>query len=159
MQELVGHEHLGLSPSTIDTQSSTASEIRVLEQLPLPEDLNPPLLPPALDTPPPLDSVPIASSRYTGGVRIMADNSEPTASDTTDSESSGTQVSEDVNKPPPSSDDGNGSEYERKSLKELLTCYRDTDCGPGFTCEPFTCTKACSVYTNRQRVRHAWKSG
>ena len=53
----------------------------------------------------------------------------------------------------PSSDDGNGSEYVRKSLKELLVCYRDSDCGPGYKCEPFSCAKACSVYTDRQTVR------
>eukprot|EP00951_Prasinocladus_malaysianus_P042566 scaffold518055_cov29-Prasinocladus_malaysianus.AAC.1 len=52
-----------------------------------------------------------------------------------------------------SSDDGNGESYETKSLKELLVCYRDSDCGSGYECEPFTCTKACAVYTNGQTVR------
>jgi len=80
-----------------------------------------------------------------GGVTIMAGSSD-------DSGSLSRRASAASEAPEPSSDNGNGEEYVRKSLKELLVCYGDSDCGPGYECEPFTCSKACKIYTNRQMV-------
>ena len=103
---------------------------------------------------PSMDGIP-----WRGGVTIMSGPaSAATSSDEagqSTSEDSGPRADPDAGSSEdaePSSDDGNGSEYVRKSLKELLVCYRDSDCGPGYKCEPFSCAKACSVYTDRQTV-------
>mmetsp|Transcript_9556 Transcript_9556/g.27356 ORF Transcript_9556/g.27356 Transcript_9556/m.27356 type:complete len:1201 (+) Transcript_9556:257-3859(+) len=100
-----------------------------------------------------------------GGVSIM---SKSDSDDKDDDHKSGSDDSEDqtsvyevdhtkhkgekLSEEGASSDQGNGEPYRRKTLKELLTCYRDSDCGTGYECEPFTCVKACSVYTQRQVV-------
>jgi hypothetical protein len=133
-------EQLGLSDSSDSEQVSrevnsdeTGSESNTEGKLP-------PILRKQTE---PATAQPQALAGTLSGVSVMAgsDDSESDDSDSDDEEAS--------------SDDGNGASYKRKTLRELLVCYRDSDCGSGYECEPFTCSKACAVYTNGQRVSAA----
>jgi len=142
-QELVGDvsEQLGLSDVSEDDAYASEGASDELASEAGTEEKVPPILkrqaPPVGQGEEPLQTGSLA------GVAIMASGDD-------DDDSSDDSRSDDDEEA--SSDDGNGKSYQRKTLRELLTCYRDSDCGSGYECDPFECSKACSVFTKGQRV-------